>query len=50
MLLPLYRSPPRCGVRSRRAAGAVLNSDSGGGRAAISRRSIKEQGRPGRRL
>ena len=41
MLLPLYRSPPYRGVRSRRVAGAVLNSDDGGG-AAINRRLIKE--------
>ena len=42
MLLPLYRSLPCSGVRSRRAAGAVLNLDNGGGRAAISRRLNKE--------
>ena len=42
MLLSLYRSLPCYGVRSRRAAGAVLNSDGSGGRAAIGRRSIKE--------
>ena len=41
MLLPLYRSPPCRGVRSRRVASAVLNLDDGGG-AAINRRLIKE--------
>ena len=42
MLLPLYRSLPCRGIRSRRVAGAVLNSDGSDSRAAISRRSIKE--------
>ena len=42
MLLSLYRSLPYCGVYSRCAASAVLNSDSGGGYAAISRCLNKE--------
>ena len=42
MPLPLYRSLPCRGIRSRRAAGAVLNSDGSNGRAAIGRRSNKE--------
>jgi len=45
VLLPLYRPLPCCGVCSRRAANAVLNSDgsdSSNSRAAISRRLNKE--------
>ena len=42
MPLSSHRSLPCRGVRSRRAAGAVLNSDGSGSRAAINRRSIKE--------
>ena len=42
ILLPLYRSLPCRGARSRYAAGAVLNSDSSDSRAAVSCRSIKE--------
>jgi hypothetical protein len=42
MLLPLYGSLSCRGVRSCRAASAVLNSDGSDGRAAISRRLIKE--------
>ena len=42
MLLPLYRSLPCYGVRSRRAAGAVLNSDGSDSRAATGRCLINE--------
>jgi hypothetical protein len=50
MLLPLYRSLPCHGTRSRLIAGAVLNLDSSDGRTVISRRLNKELRRPGRRL
>ena len=42
MLLSLYRSLPYRGAYSRRAAGAILNSDGSDSRAAISRRLIRE--------
>ena len=42
MLLPLHRSLPYHSIRSCYIAGAVLNSDGGGGRAIISRRLNKE--------
>jgi len=41
------RSLPCCGVRSRRAAGVVLNSDGGDSYAAVIYRLNKEQGWPG---
>jgi hypothetical protein len=47
MLLPLNRSLPCRGTRSRYVASAVLNSDGSDGRAVISRRSNKELRRPG---
>ena len=42
MLLSLYRSLPYYSIRSRYAAGAVLNSDGSDGRAIIGRRLNKE--------
>jgi hypothetical protein len=47
MLLPLNRSLPCRGTRSRCVAGAVLNLDSSDGHAAISRRLNKELRWPG---